>query len=711
MNLKERLSSTENLLRSIRSGGGLSSQPQGQAQQADAPKQGSIWTRRISLGDVFSGLGRRSKTAETATEPPPPAAPLAQGPNPPPSPSPNPAAAPAAPASKPSEPKARASRPFWSRQISFGRKGKALCIGISTSGPCLCLAVVRGASGTLVAARRFPMAPDQAPGEKGFQALLSASLQSLGYAGANCEMWAVLRSPDLDLNVLSVPKLTGAKLDAAIYWTLQKEKKFAEAEYILDYRVLGPTAESSTPKIDVLTCLARRADVERLREVFRAAGYPLTGITAIPNSFLNLYLQPNAPKGYALAANIHVEPDFSAIGLYTQNRLVFSRFIRSGAGSMAETLVEHFQDLAKPKPLPAEDLELPLPGAARPTPEANATVLQPLDSDQAHALLRHVLLSGPKPSFAMPAHLLKPEQMVEILTPAIVRLGKQVERTLDYYASTQQARCDALHLSGDIFSSPPIMQALGAQLGFSPMAFDATAILGSGGALVPGEDRMSLAPALAAALSPPGRGINLLTNYKVRTATEAKATITRSIVLGLAGLLTLIAGAGVMLERANVEKQGELRSLKAQQSRLGPKVDEGSLMGLIAQFRARQDALREVSLRLLVPAALTEISRRAPENVKILSITSDSPPPESAKPAAPAAPQQDKQAKPQSEGFLVIEGVVTGNKAAFDATLSRFILQMQASPMFAMPVVNETGLKELGSSGQVLYFVMHVGVK
>jgi hypothetical protein len=31
--------------------------------------------------------------------------------------------------------------------------------------------------------------------------------------------------------------------------------------------------------------------------------------------------------------------------------------------------------------------------------------------------------------------------------------------------------------------------------------------------------------------------------------------------------------------------------------------------------------------------------------------------------------------------------------------------------MFQMPVVNESGLKELGAGEQVLHFVMHVGVK
>jgi len=698
VNLKQRLTSTENLLRSIRSGEVLSSPDSSETKPLQAAGQGSIWTRRISLREAFGALARRGKSAQPA---------------------------PSTPATAQPDAKActLAPKPFWTRQLRFRRSGKSHSIGVSTSGPFLCLAVVRASTGAIVAARRFPMAPEQAPGEAGFPALLRASMAALGSAGTNADIWAVLRSSDLDLNVLAVPRLSGARLDAAVYWTLQKEKKFAEAEYVLDYLPMGPTAESKEPRLDVLTCLARRADVERLRGAFRDAGYPLTGITAIPNALLALYRQPGAPKGYTLAANIHVEPDFSAIGLYTQERLVFSRFIRSGAGSMAETLLDYYNELAKPRSVPSMDLELPLPEPAQ-AEEANAApasgeALAPLDATQAQTLLHHVLAGAPKPDFATPAHLLSPQQMLSIIAPAIERLARQVERTLEYYASSQQARCDALHLSGEIFASPAIGQALAAQLGFTPLIFDATALVCSGQDLIPASERMGMTPALAAALSPADKGINLLSNYKVRTAQDAKRRVTSGIVLGLAGLMLLIGGAGFVLEHANTVKRKELEGLKARLAVMGPEANEDILKASLSQYVQRQNGLRQAAARLLAPAAMAEIARRAPENVKILSLTAEYPAQEAAKPGSPPLPGQPKApAQPQGQketsgdhGVIVLEGVVTGDKVGFDSSLSRFILDMQSSPLFAMPMVNETGLKELGTGGQVLYFVMRVGVK
>ncbi len=717
MNLKERLTSTERLLRSIRGG---EATPSRQGEGAAPCGQCSIWTRPLSLREVFASLGGRKPASSdpgarttTAPEPAP-----AQGAQPllanlpeQPRQANKEAATRVAPAPSQTKP------PFWCRQIRLGGSCKAYCIGVSISGPSLCLAVIRQSTGVVEAARRFPMEPDQAPGEKGFPSLLQSSLKALGFASVNADFWAVLRSSDLDLNILAVPRLSGGKLNAAVYWTLQKEKKFAEAEYCLDYLPQGPTQDAKEPRLDVLTCLARKADVERLRDAFQEAGCALTGVTAIPNAFLALYHRPAAPAGYAMAANIHVEPDFSAIGLYAKDRLLFSRFIRSGAGSMAEALVDHFQALATPRPAPLADLELPLPGApkpAAPDEHAQPEPPEPLNTDQAQELLRHVLLGAPKPAFATRQHLLSPEQMIKIVSPAIERLARQVERTLDYYASSQQARCDALHLSGEIFGCPAIAQALAGQLGFAPTPFDAAAILKAGEGQIAPADRMALAPALAAALAQPDKGVNLIANYKVRTVQEAKRLVTRSIILGLAGFMLLIGAAGMVLERSNAAKRKELDQLQDQAAALGALGDDEALKLKVERFKMRQLALRAASTRLLAPAALADLTLRTPENIRLLSLSVEYPPAEAANTPAPPPPGQAKPkaaAQPTNQGTLLIEGVVTGERSGFDAALSRLVLDLQTSPMLQMPVVNESGLKELGSGEQVLHFIMHVGVK
>lgn len=696
MNLKDRLTSTENLLRSIR-GGDASARDSESGGRAEAKVKGSVWTRPLNLRALFPGRTARAarpvspKTTSASTPPPPRAGSI------------------------------------WTKPLLLKRRGKTMSAGVSLCAQTLCVAMVRNATGELVAARRFPLGPGQTPGEKGHAAFLRQCLDEIGATQADTDVWAVLRSPDLDLNVVTVPKLSGGKLDAAVFWTLQREKKFADAEYVLDYLVLGPAEDTDGGgnKLDALTCLARRDDLEALRAVFVEAGVPLCGVTAIPNAFLGVYKRRPALPEFTLAANIHVETDFSAIGLYTKDRLVFSRFIRSGGASMVEAMADHYQQLAKPRPAALDDLELPLPGDEPADGAAQQPAPQPLNTEEARSMLRHVLLGGPRPACADRVPEMTADECIDIIAPAIERLARQVERTLAYYASAKHARCDALHLSGELFGSGAIAQALAGQLGLPPVIFDVTTMTPGAAGLVPQNDRMILAPVLAAACSQPGRGINLLDTYAARTAREAKRAASSRVLLGLAGCMALLGCAGVFLDRANHGKLAQIAQIQRSMAALGPAMDENAIRARAEGFRQRQRALGEAANRLLAPAALAEIASCAPENVRILSFTAEYPQPaggatqpgqpgQPGKPGqSPAAPKPAPGAKApaKSNGVISIEGVVSGDRAEFDAGLARFILALQSSPMFFMPVVNESGLKDLSDGGQVLAFSMQLGVK
>ncbi len=612
-----------------------------------------------------------------------------------------------------------AKKPLWSRQLSFGPVKKSAVLGVSMTSGRLSMAIVSG--GTIQFSTRFPFGPDQAFGDKGFPAFLRTCLESVRDKASNVRVWAVLRSQDLDLNVLTVPKLSGAKLDAAVYWTLQKEKKFAEAEYAMDYVVLGPTKESKESRLDVLTCLARRVDADRLREAFREAGWPLEGITTLPSALQALYRLPGGPKGFALAANIHVEEDASSIGLYAEGALRFSRFIRSGTDSMAESVLVHFQDLskpkAKPKPAGVAELELPPPGAPwaagadAPAPAGGAkgsAVLTPVDSLQAKGLLRHALLGGPLPKGLSPGHVLSEDQTIEAIGPAIDRLAKQVERTLEYYATSTQQRCDVVHLSGRIFRNPRVLETLAAQLGYPHQAFDSTTMLPCRPDAVSPIDSMALAPALAASLSAPDKGINLLRNYKQRAAELSKQLVTRVLLLSLAAGLLVIGAVGYGIEQNIAGHRQELAKAQKQLESMGPVIDEGALTRAVAEFASRQGGLRQSAARFTAPIVLAELTRRAPAGVKILNLTIDMGVP----PAAPAAPPPPgKPQAVQPSDLVTLEGIVLGNKAELEPTLSRFVIELQASPLFSMPVVHQTSLKNLGTEGQVLHFILHMGVR
>jgi hypothetical protein len=141
---------------------------------------------------------------------------------------------------------------------------------------------------------------------------------------------------------------------------------------------------------------------------------------------------------------------------------------------------------------------------------------------------------------------------------------------------------------------------------------------------------------------------------------------------------------------------------------MGPVIDEGTLTRSVAQFAARQESLRQAAARFTAPIVLAELTRRAPANIRFLTLTIDMGVPPAA-PGAPPPPGQPKAVQPSD--LVTLEGVVLGGKADLEPALSRFVIELQASPLFNMPVVHQTSLKDLGAEGQVLHFVMHMGVQ
>jgi len=681
VNLKERLSSTENLLRAIR--GGKDSEQAPELSASSAPPA------VIAKGDE----------------------------------------SPVAPKSLLRTPVSELFGKLLGHRISFSPRSKSLVCGVSFSARHLLISVVRRSDMSIYASGRYLFEPDQAPGQPGAPAFLHACIERTLGADQSAEYWAVLRSADVDLSVLSVPKLSGDKLDAAVFWTLQKDKKFTEAEYILDYLVMGPVKDAPEPRLEVLTCLARRADVDAQATLFREAGKELTGISVVPAALLNLYRRPDVPGPFTLAANIHVESDYSAIGLYSNGRLVFSRFIRSGAGSMVDDLVEHFRALAKPSQVDLHDidLELTLPGeASQPfaAPAPSPPPVQPLTAQDAYALFQHVMLDGQKPEGLAEEHNLDASGIMQIISPAIERMARQVERTLEYYVSTNQQRCDALHFSGELFGATEVLNALALQLGYPPVAFDATAILHTPEGKVPPRRRMSLAPSIAVALSQPDRGINLVNNYKSRTAQELKQRVTLYTLLGVAFVMLFVAATGVWLERGVRAKRAELAQAQATLAALGPTIDENQLNAALQKFQLRQSGLRNAAPRMAGPAVLAELARCTPPKVKLMSLVVDtlSGPPKAAAPVpgqggkvpppVPSGPAANKGPQPAQTvvGTVTIEGVVLGDKADFDAELARLVLALQGSPLVDSPTVTHSSQRELPEEGTVLFFVLQMGV-
>ncbi|MGE4291157.1 MAG: pilus assembly protein PilM [Desulfovibrio sp.] len=501
----------------------------------------------------------------------------------------------------------------------------------------------------------------------------------------SCSLWVLYRAADVDIGTIQVPRLSGAKLSNAVYWQLQKERKFSDEEFILDYRVQRQFKEGEVPKTEVLTCLARRKDVERIQRILATARYKLTGITVIPSAFQNIYRTGWAQSGDGLTASLHVGATFSCITIYDGADIRFSRTIKFGLDSMAEELAESYN-------------QHQIPGAS-----------VALDSGRMDtATGRQVLLAkflGCPLARSSPGAELSEKAVFDSVRDSLERVARQAERTLGYYAQNYQQRCERLHLSGRIFGSKLVADYITGELSLEMSVFDPLgridlSRLTSFNSL---SERMAMTEAVATALSDPEQTLNLFYNYAAR-----QRDVTRNKVGNAASILVLllaVAMAGLFIwgkERVKA-LDAEAQTLRDKLVRT-EQVDENTLIRTVAEVAARQSRLREISRRYEGLAVLAELERLTPEKVKLLSVSMELAKPEELEPQA----SPKKKADTVPVRLMVLDAIILGDKANFDTDLTRYLIGLKSSDLFGDVVVRESAVQEFTPEGEVYHVILHL---
>ncbi|SKA74100.1 Tfp pilus assembly protein, ATPase PilM [Paucidesulfovibrio gracilis DSM 16080] len=511
---------------------------------------------------------------------------------------------------------------------------------------------------------------------------LSEKLQSvLGRVGSRgCDIWVLHRAPDVEIGVSRIPRVKRGELANTVYWQLQKERRFNSAEFVLDFRVQDAAVkEGEVPKIEVLTSLAGRADVERLRHRFRDAGYSIAGVTAIPAAFQNIYRTGWAASRSGLTANLHVGATFSSITIYEGAGIRFSRSIKFGLDSMAEELLDSYNRGELTKGMPGHEL----------------------DQHGARLLILEKLLDGPRAKGG-PGGELNKAQVLESVRDSLERVARQAERTLDYYAQNFHQRCETLHLSGRIFGSPEVAEYVSGQLALDMEIFDPLGDLDlsrlSGRTSLSG--RMAMNEAVAVALSDQGKTLNFSHNYQARRRDRTRAMVGNAVSVFVMVMALLLGGLYVWSGETIADLTQKAREME---ERIMPEMalDEASLARLSAEVGAYRARMRNVAERYEALAVLTELQRITPERVRLLNMNMElrvAPGKGTAQPAAGESPVR----------LLVLDMVILGGEENFETDLTRYLIALKASPLFGDVVVQQGEVRDFIPEGDVFHVVLHV---
>ncbi len=489
-----------------------------------------------------------------------------------------------------------------------------------------------------------------APGDAGFPEFLRkalADLPGVRHAG----VWVVGPTPSLQVRFLSLAKVRPRQLSNLVYWTFRKEIPFDAAQVIFDYAVEGEVSTvGQARRIDATAYTVAHEDVDQLSGMLGDAGLPLDGV-AIPSFAMRAVMRSIVPASPETVVGLYVGSDSSAIMFIKQRQVVAHRVFKTGMNAMLDVLRDRYPDWSPAK---------------------------------AYREMSRVLREAPVDE--------KAGRIRETVQAAYARLIQQVERSISaFLVGRSEEDIKSLYVAGSLAGLPSLVSELGSKLGLTSEPLN-----GFGGPMPVAPTPVPLTPetgglmaiALGAALLDPVHAPNLLHTYAKRDhearMTRASRRLSMAGVAGIALLLVALAAVA----RFNQGLREELAGLQKRIEQFAPYPDQAMVLDMVARAAMNSAQLKGAAQRCLPVAALNQLSRHTPEDIRLRAIQFDS--------LTPAG-------EPADVIRLIADGVVSGDPGRQESKLASYVMRLEDTPLFDRVTLGRTGEGHDGRD-QVLLF-------
>jgi len=521
----------------------------------------------------------------------------------------------------------------------------------------------------------IPLSPSVAKDRSQISGLLRSHLPNFCGASPLPVVWTALPHDQIDIRRIRIPRLSGSQLENAVYWTVQKEAPFDKDQTILDFHSLGEVIDSGVSKTEVLVCTAPRNSVEDLEALFKDAGFALAGIIAPAFAFENFFKTGWIETGDSPVCSLLIDFNWSRIDIFRPGgELIASRAIKAGITSMVESIKNEALQAGGGLSLgdtPNEGGVLDLP------------VFESSEADQAFEILN---VDGPDSSAAV-AGLLKEGEVFEMVLPALERLIRQVERTLEHVSLRfSDAPVGKMYISGPITAYPSLANHIGSQLGMPHSAVEPFASVGGDLEIPkPAVDRAAYVSSLGLALSTVKRTPNFLLTYRETGLKLQKARFNQAI----AALFLL--GAAILFGIHHFQLR-HIEDLEVQISRLSPvadskaaESDREALLSLAGRINTANETRKVYAVKCLPAALIAEITTLAPEEIRFIRVEGGD--------------------LSDEEKSVAVDAVVYGPRGSMETRLAGYLMSLNRSPLFAQIALKKQNYERLGSR-DVLRFTL-----
>lgn len=581
-------------------------------------------------------------------------------------------------------------------------------LGVEWRGRCLYLAESRhGRTGlpVLQGVQAIRIPAGIRPGDDAFSSFLRQQILDFCGPAPELEVWAALPDEHAEHWHFRIPKVSAKERDDVAFWTARKEREFDERQSVFDCTIGSEIIEKGVPKLPVTATLAMRASLGEVRNIVQRAGFALAGaatrVIASHNLFTTGWLDP-ATEQFAV---LHIDEESTRIDIYSSSQVVLSRMVKTGFASLARALVESTAGTAAPlsdaaaRALLLRDSACVLPPTSGHGATGHGTTGQPVPVPAAPA--------APAPIVAPPV-----ADIGASIAPAVERLVRQFERTMDHFANTLgYPAVSRMFLSTPGGCLQPLVDEFGRQVGIPCAALNSQR-----GPATPGAelDLAKLPPdcaeaqwAVGLSLSDDERTQNCVNTFRERKQARQRERLRLAVAVGsmVVVLCTAVFASiqGASLISARTERDGLRRQLTA----YGETTDKARLLATSAKGKALRLAVQSMSRRQMPVALLSELAAVTPSGVRLsgLRLTQlDHGQVPGAKDARGKTAQPQAKTDAAAEAMAVVTGVVSGDMLQREAMLADFLYRLERSPM-VLSVTVEKKAPETGAATESLQFV------
>ncbi|AGW12015.1 type IV pilus biogenesis protein PilM [Megalodesulfovibrio gigas] len=597
--------------------------------------------------------------------------------------------------------------------------GAGLVLGVDIGPDCLRLAKVSQSGGRsrLLGVSRVPYTANEHPESPEFAGFLAAELRKFAGNTKGADCWSLISSAKAELWHVLIPKVSRGQIQEAVYWTVKREKQFDEREFLLDFEVQGEVMDKGQPKLSIMVYLAPRKQVEDLKALFARAGVKLAGATISPIGIQTLFRSRWISPGVKTYAHLYVGRNWSRIDILIDDNIVLSRGIKAGTNSMVEALMENYNMMGRGGSdisMPGDSvINLQLDDDMMLAPSAPPRALT---VEQAKGVLRAKLLGQAMPPHEAGAEISE-QDVLRMIRPAVERLVRQVERTFEYHTTTMgKERVEKIFFSGEICTNQLLIDFIQSQLGIAnalldPLAPGGQAGIDAAGGL-PASERLDYNLVVALGLSSNAITPNLLFTYKDKEKQRQLQRVDLVVFIGFLAAVALLGGIFFWQQTVISSRQAELQVQQARLANYVPQATEGELLNWARKVNEKNKQLKRAAKIFESLSVFKELSELTPSEVRIVSmdmeygadIQTAVPQTSGKRPASAKAPTS------RVSRLLILDGVVLGNPENYDLVLTSFLIRLENSKLFGLPIIHKRSVEEFSTSGPVLRFTVHINM-